>query len=101
MRGRRALIAGLGVADLLAIDVEQSHPVGAALDDERALAVRGDCDGNRQRCRRCRNRGRRLGSYRHNHAGTLALVANRAEDSVTVLAIEGKNVKSVGTVQGQ
>ena len=33
-----------------------------------------------------------------NRAGTLALVANRAEDSVTVLAIDGKNVKSVGTV---
>jgi DNA-binding beta-propeller fold protein YncE len=33
-----------------------------------------------------------------NRAGTLALVANRAEDSVTVLAIEGKNVKPVGTV---
>jgi len=33
-----------------------------------------------------------------NRAGTLALVANRAEDSVTVLAIDGKNVKPVGTV---
>ena len=33
-----------------------------------------------------------------NRSGTLALVANRAEDSVTVLAIDGKNVKPVGTV---
>jgi DNA-binding beta-propeller fold protein YncE len=33
-----------------------------------------------------------------NRAGTLALVANRAEDSVTVLAIDAKNVKPVGTV---
>src|SRR5215472_9716532 len=33
-----------------------------------------------------------------NRAGTLALIANRAEDSVTVLAIEGKNVKPVGTL---
>ena len=33
-----------------------------------------------------------------NRAGTLALVANRAEDAVTVLAIDGKNVKPVGTV---
>src|SRR6201997_4020969 len=33
-----------------------------------------------------------------NRAGTLALVANRAEDSVTVLAIDGKNVKPAGTV---
>ena len=33
-----------------------------------------------------------------NKAGTLALVANRADDSVSVLSIEGKNVKPVGTV---
>ena len=33
-----------------------------------------------------------------NKAGTLALVANRAEDSFTVLAIDGKNVKPIGTV---
>ena len=33
-----------------------------------------------------------------NRAGTLALVANRADDSVSVLSIDGKNVKSVGTV---
>src|SRR5215472_2173792 len=33
-----------------------------------------------------------------NRAGTLALVANRADDSVSVLAIDGKNVKPVGTV---
>src|SRR5271163_1053435 len=33
-----------------------------------------------------------------NRAGTLALVANRADDSVIVLSINGKNVKSVGTV---
>src|SRR5262249_48133443 len=31
-------------------------------------------------------------------AGTVALVANRAEDSVTVLSIDGKNVKPIGTV---
>src|SRR5215471_11380984 len=33
-----------------------------------------------------------------NRAGTLALVANRADDSVSVLAIDGKNVKLVDTV---
>jgi DNA-binding beta-propeller fold protein YncE len=33
-----------------------------------------------------------------NRAGTLALGANRADDSVSVLAIDGKNVKPVGTV---
>jgi DNA-binding beta-propeller fold protein YncE len=33
-----------------------------------------------------------------NRAGTLALVANRAEDSVTAVAIDGKTVKPVGTV---
>src|SRR5246500_5126621 len=33
-----------------------------------------------------------------NRAGTLALVANRAEDSVSVLSIDGKNVKPAGTV---
>src|SRR5215475_10141616 len=33
-----------------------------------------------------------------NHTGTLALVANRADDSVSVLAIDGKTVKSAGTV---
>jgi len=33
-----------------------------------------------------------------NKAGTLALVANRADDSVSVLSIEGKNVKPAGTV---
>jgi DNA-binding beta-propeller fold protein YncE len=33
-----------------------------------------------------------------NRTGTLALVANRADDSVSVLAIDGKTVKSVGTV---
>jgi hypothetical protein len=33
-----------------------------------------------------------------NKAGTLALVANRADDSVSVLSIDGKNVKSAGTV---
>jgi DNA-binding beta-propeller fold protein YncE len=42
--------------------------------------------------------GKQASGMAINHAGTLALVANRAEDSVTVLAIEGKNVKSVGTV---
>jgi DNA-binding beta-propeller fold protein YncE len=33
-----------------------------------------------------------------NRAGTLALVANRADDSVSVLSIDGKTVKLVGTV---
>jgi len=33
-----------------------------------------------------------------NHAGNLALVANRAENSVSVLSISGKNVSVVGTV---
>jgi DNA-binding beta-propeller fold protein YncE len=42
--------------------------------------------------------GKQASGMAIDHAGTLALVANRAEDSVTVLAIEGKNVKSVGTV---
>src|SRR5437764_4728658 len=42
--------------------------------------------------------GKQASGMTINHAGTLALIANRAEDSVTVLAIEGKNVKSVGTV---
>src|SRR5438045_2194303 len=42
--------------------------------------------------------GKQASGMAINHSGTLALVANRAEDSVTVLAIEGKNVKSVGTV---
>src|SRR4029077_20524917 len=55
----------LGVADLLAVDVEQSHPVGAALDDERALAVGGDRDGDGQCWGRRRHRRRRLGSHRH------------------------------------
>jgi DNA-binding beta-propeller fold protein YncE len=42
--------------------------------------------------------GKQASGMAINNAGTLALVANRAEDTVTVLAIEGKNVKSVGTV---
>jgi DNA-binding beta-propeller fold protein YncE len=33
-----------------------------------------------------------------NRAGTLALITNRADDSISVLAIDGKNVKSLGTV---
>src|SRR6516225_6675430 len=33
-----------------------------------------------------------------NRAGTLALVANRADDTVSVLSIDGKNVKPVDTV---
>src|SRR6516164_5561598 len=33
-----------------------------------------------------------------NRAGTLALVANRADDTVSVLSIDGKNVKPAGTV---
>ena len=42
--------------------------------------------------------GKQASGMAINRAGTLALVANRADDSVTVLAIDGKNVKSVGTV---
>ena len=42
--------------------------------------------------------GKQASGMAINRSGTLALVANRAEDSVTVLAIDGKNVKSVGTV---
>jgi len=42
--------------------------------------------------------GKQASGMAINHAGTLALVANRAEDSVTVLAIEGKNVKYVGAL---
>src|ERR1700719_2559273 len=42
--------------------------------------------------------GKQASGMAINHAGTLALVANRAEDSVTVLAIDGTNVKAVGTV---
>src|SRR6516165_454790 len=33
-----------------------------------------------------------------NRAGTLALVANRADDTVSVLSIDGKNVKPARTV---
>jgi DNA-binding beta-propeller fold protein YncE len=33
-----------------------------------------------------------------NHAGTLALVANRADDTVSVLSIKGKEVKLIDTV---
>jgi DNA-binding beta-propeller fold protein YncE len=33
-----------------------------------------------------------------NHAGTLALIANRADNTVSVLTISGKEVKVVGTV---
>ena len=42
--------------------------------------------------------GKQASGMAINRAGSLALVANRAEDSVTVLAIDGKNVKPVGTV---
>jgi len=42
--------------------------------------------------------GKQASGMAINRAGTLALVANRAEDSVTVLAIDGKEVKPVGTV---
>ena len=42
--------------------------------------------------------GKQASGMAINRAGTLALVANRAEDSVTVLAIDGKNVKPIGTV---
>src|SRR5580700_10038236 len=41
--------------------------------------------------------GKQASGMAINRAGSLALVANRAEDSVTVLAIDGKNVKPVGT----
>ena len=42
--------------------------------------------------------GKQASGMAINHAGTLALVANRADDTVSVLAIDGKNVKPVGTV---
>jgi hypothetical protein len=42
--------------------------------------------------------GKQASGMAINRSGTLALVANRAEDSITVLAIDGKNVKPVGTV---
>src|SRR6516162_9583149 len=42
--------------------------------------------------------GKQASGMAINRAGTLALVANRAEDTVSVLAIDGKNVKPVGTV---
>ena len=42
--------------------------------------------------------GKQASGMAINRTGTLALVANRAEDSVTVLAIDGKDVKPVGTV---
>jgi DNA-binding beta-propeller fold protein YncE len=42
--------------------------------------------------------GKQASGMAINRAGTLALVANRAEDSVTALAIDGKSVKPVGTV---
>jgi DNA-binding beta-propeller fold protein YncE len=42
--------------------------------------------------------GKQASGMAINRAGTLALVANRADDSVTVLAIDGKTVKPVGTV---
>src|SRR5438552_12084346 len=42
--------------------------------------------------------GKQASGMAINRAGTLALVANRAEDSVSVLAIDGKNVKPIGTV---
>ena len=42
--------------------------------------------------------GKQASGMAINRAGTLALVANRADDTVTVLAIDGKNVKPVGTV---
>lgn len=42
--------------------------------------------------------GKQASGMAINRAGTLALVANRADDSVTVLAIDGKTVKPVGTL---
>src|SRR5215471_9530528 len=42
--------------------------------------------------------GKQASGMAINRAGTLALVANRADDTVSVLAIDGKNVKPVGTM---
>ena len=42
--------------------------------------------------------GKQASGMAINRAGTLALVANRSDDSVTVLAIDGKTVKPVGAV---
>jgi hypothetical protein len=55
----------LSIADLLTVNIEQPYPIGAAFDDERALTIGGDCDGNRQRGRWCCHCGCRLGSDRH------------------------------------
>ena len=46
--GRHVVIFAvhLGVSDLLAVDIEQPHPVGTTLDDKRVLAVGGDGDSN-------------------------------------------------------
>jgi len=42
--------------------------------------------------------GKQASGMAINRAGTFALVANRAEDSVTVLAIDGKNVRPAGSL---
>jgi hypothetical protein len=42
--------------------------------------------------------GKRASGTAINRAGTLELVADRADDTVSLLSIDGKNVKSVGTV---
>lgn len=42
--------------------------------------------------------GRQPSGLAVNHAGTLALVANRADNTVSVLTIDGKDVKLAGTV---
>src|SRR5271154_1585475 len=42
--------------------------------------------------------GKQASGMAINRAGTLALVANRADDTVTVLSIDGKTVKVVDTV---
>ena len=42
--------------------------------------------------------GKQASGMAINHAGTLALIANRADNTVSVLTISGKEVKVVGTV---
>jgi DNA-binding beta-propeller fold protein YncE len=42
--------------------------------------------------------GKQASGMAINRAGTLALLANRGDDTVTVLAIDGKTVKSAGSV---
>lgn len=42
--------------------------------------------------------GKQASGMAINHAGTLALIANRADNTVSILTISGKEVKVVGTV---